>query len=353
MFRLPGRFVGAAPHGNGHINDTFIVATQADAGPARSILQRVNDRVFRNVPALMENLSRVTRHIGDHAPSRVRAPQPIPTRAGALWHQDAEGAYWRSFAFVDRATAHDRLADPRHAFEVARGFGLFQHALVDLPGPRLHETIPGFHDTRRRFEALRRAIAQDSAGRAAACPGEIAFAMDREALCDVLLDLLAAGALPERVAHNDAKPNNALLDDASGRCVCVIDLDTVMPGTALFDFGDLVRSATNAADEDERDLSLVSMRMEIFDGLARGYASASRSFLTGTERAHLAFVGKLITYENGLRFLADHLEGDVYYKIRRPSHNLDRCRNQFALVRSIEEQEPAMQAAVDRAFARD
>ena len=220
--------------------------------------------------------------------------------------------------------------------------------MVDLPGPRLHETIPGFHDTRTRLEAFKRAVATDRAGRACEVQAEIDFALAGEPMAGVLLDLLTRGEMPERITHNDTKFNNVMLDDATARGVCVIDLDTVMPGLALYDFGDMVRSATNAAAEDERDVAKVTMRMDIYEGLVAGYAASAGAFLNDAERAHLAFAGKLITYEIGLRFLTDFLEGDVYFKIKRPGHNLDRCRTQFALVRSIERQEPAMQAMADR-----
>ena len=255
----------------------------------------------------------------------------------------AEGAIER-----EGASKRYRLTAPWQAAEAARAFGEFQRLLLDLPGARLRETIPGFHDTRRRFEDFRRAITNDSRRRAAEARSEIAFALTREALAGVLLDLHARGEIPERITHNDTKLNNVMLDDATHEAVCVIDLDTVMPGLALYDFGDMVRSATNAAAEDERDLAKVAMRMPIYEALVSGYLAAAGGFLNAAERAHLAFAGKLVTFEIGLRFLTDFLEGDVYFKTHRPGHNLDRARNQFALVRSIEAQESAMQAAAER-----
>jgi aminoglycoside phosphotransferase (APT) family kinase protein len=351
-FPLPGRFRGGVPHGSGHINDTFAITFDQAGTPVRYILQRINDRIFRDVPALMDNIRRVTEHAaarvaeGDDA-SR-RALTLVPARDGQAFHRDERGACWRCYLFVERARTHDLIETPRQAAEAACAFGEFQRLLLDLPGPRLRETIPGFHDTRRRFEAFRRAVAEDRHQRAAALREEVAFALGREAIVDVLHDLQARGEMPERITHNDTKLNNVMLDDATQAAVCVIDLDTVMPGLALHDFGDMVRSATNAAAEDERELAKVVMRMPIFEGLLAGYLSSAGPFLTAAECAHLAFAGKLITFEIGLRFLTDHLEGDVYFKIRRPGHNLDRARNQFALVRSIERQEAAMQAAADR-----
>ena len=211
----------------------------------------------------------------------------------------------------------------------------------------MHETIPEFHHTRSRYEALIRAIESDSEGRVNSVAEEIAFARSREAMVDKLLDEHARGDLPERVTHNDTKLNNVMFDLASGEAICVIDLDTVMPGLVLYDFGDLVRTATSPALEDEKDLSKVTMQRPMFEALAQGYVDATRSFLLPAEKARLAFSGKLITFEIGLRFLTDFLKGDTYFKTHRPGHNLDRCRTQFKLVESIEEQETAMQRFVD------
>jgi len=353
-FLLHGRFRGGAPHGSGHINDTFAVTFDQAGTPVRYLLQRINDRIFQNVPALMENIRRVTAHTaakvaatgGDDAARR--ALTLVPARDGQPVHRDRDGAYWRCYLFVERASTYDLIEHPRQAAEAARAFGEFQRLLVDLPGGRLHETIPGFHHTRGRFAAFQRAVAADRHDRVATVAAEIAFAEAREPVVDLLQDLQALGEIPERITHNDTKLNNVMLDDATQEAVCVIDLDTVMPGLALYDFGDMVRSATNAAAEDERDLGKVAMRMPIYEALVAGYLASAGGFLTAAECAHLAFAGKLITFEIGLRFLTDHLEGDVYFKIRRPGHNLDRARNQFALVRSIERQESAMQAVADR-----
>lgn len=352
-FQLLGRYVEGAPYGSGHINDTFVITMDQAGRPVRYLLQRINDRVFKNVPALMENIQRVTDHAlsagakGDASDSR-RVLTLVRTREGAAWHQDPHGGFWRCYLFIENARTHDLVENARQAFEAARAFGEFQRMLVDLRGPRLHETIPGFHNTRSRFEALSRAISADRAGRVHAVGAEIEFALARERMAGVVLDLMARGEMPERITHNDTKFNNVMLDDTTSQAVCVIDLDTVMPGSALYDFGDMVRSATNSAAEDEPDASKVTMRMDIFEGLVAGYTASAGVFLNAAERAHLAFAGKLITYEIGLRFLTDHLEGDVYFKTKRQGHNLDRCRTQFALVASIERQEGEMQGLVER-----
>ncbi|HTX53594.1 MAG TPA: aminoglycoside phosphotransferase family protein [Candidatus Baltobacteraceae bacterium] len=353
-----GRFQGGGPYGSGHINDTFAVIFDRAGTLTRYIFQRINHRIFKDVPALMDNIQRVTAHAATkaHAASGAdvsrRVLTLVPARDGRPFHQDPHGSYWRCYLFIEKARTYDVIENPKQAYEAARAFGAFQQMLVDLPGNRLHETIPFFHHTRQRFEALRAAVAADRRGRRPAAASELEFAFAREGLVDVLLDLQECGEIPERVTHNDTKLNNVMLDDATQEGICVIDLDTVMPGLALYDFGDMVRSATSVAAEDDRDLGRVAMRMPIYEALVAGYLASAGRFLNAAERAHLAFSGKLITFEIGLRFLTDYLEGDVYFKTKRPGHNLDRARNQFALVRSIEQQEPAMQAVVER-FARN
>ncbi|MFO1528897.1 MAG: aminoglycoside phosphotransferase family protein [Kiritimatiellia bacterium] len=227
--------------------------------------------------------------------------------------------------------------EPRPGLPGGRAFGAFQRLLVDLPGGRLVETIPDFHNTLRRFENLRRSVAADPCNRASGARAEIDFFESHAHEYGEIVRLMAAGRIPERVTHNDTKLNNVLIDDATGEGLCVIDLDTCMPGSALYDFGDLVRTSTSPAAEDERDLSKVRFQEDCFEALARGYLGAAGDFLAPAEREHLAFAGKLITMEIGMRFLADHLDGDVYFKTARPAHNLDRCRTQIRLAMSIEQ----------------
>ncbi len=352
-FRLGGTYCGGAPYGNGHIHDTFAVSFEQGGVTTRYILQRLNEHVFKHIEAVMENVARVTAHasrraLASGAPDAIRrALTLVPTRSGANLHRDECGA-WRCYIFIEGAQSHDLIKHPAMAREGAKAFGEFQRLLSDLPGGRLRETIPDFHHTRRRLETLRRAVAEDKRGRARAAAAEIALVFERESMVDVLLDLHARGAMPERITHNDTKLNNVLIDDTTGAGICVIDLDTVMPGLALYDFGDMVRSATNSAAEDEPEVSRVTARMDIFEALAEGYLGATRSMLNETEVAHLAFSGRLITLEIGLRFLTDFLEGDVYFKTARPAHNLDRARAQFALVRSMEAQQDEMEAIIRR-----
>jgi thiamine kinase-like enzyme len=357
-FPLPGRFRSASPHGHGHINDTFALVLDQAGTPVRYIVQRINRRIFKDVPALMDNVRRVTAHVGrraNEAGGSDAARQSLTlvlTRDGETFHVDAEGDCWRCYLFIENARTYNMVENPRQAMEAARAFGAFQRLLVDLPGGRLHETIPDFHHTRRRFDALQQAVAADARNRAAEAGDEIAFACARESMVDALLALKSRGEIPERITHNDTKLNNVMLDDATGAGLCVVDLDTVMPGLALYDFGDMVRSATNSAAEDTPDWAQVESRLPVFDALVEGYLASTRSVLNAAEVAHLAFSARLITFEIGIRFLTDFVEGDVYFKTKRPGQNLDRTRTQFALMRSMEKQQAAMEAVVEKHTAK-
>jgi len=348
-FHLLGEFRSAAPYGSGHINDTYAVVFDQGGAPMRYILQRINHNVFKNPVALMENVARVTAHLGaklgDKEDFSRRTLTLVPARDGRPYYVDPEGNHWRAYIFIEKARTYDAIESPVQAFEAAKAFGEFQCLLSDLPAPRLHDTIPGFHHTPQRFARLEQAIERDVANRAALAKADIAFAIARKNTVDVLLK---SGA-PERVTHNDTKINNVMLDDATGKGICVIDLDTVMPGLALYDFGDMVRTTTSPAKEDERDLSKVQVRMPMFEALVRGYTASAGGFLTQAEKDHLVFAGKLITFTIGIRFLTDFLEGDTYFKVHREGHNLDRTRTQFKLVECIERQEDAMNAVVARA----
>jgi len=352
-FAIYGSYLDSRPYGNGHINDTFVAAVSQAGTRVRYIFQRINHRIFQDPEALMENIHRVT----DEAQRKLsqskvpdasrRSLRVIPARDGKPFHRDAEGRYWRCYPFIEGAKTYDIIQNERQAYQAACAFGEFQSLVARLPGARLHETIANFHHTRSRFNCLKEVISTNPKQRLAGVGPEWNFIREREALVDALLDLHAAGEIPERVTHNDTKLNNVMIDDTTEMGVCVIDLDTVMPGLALYDFGDMVRTATSPALEDETDLSKVRMQMPMFEALVRGYLSAAKPFLNDAEVAHLAFSGKLIALETGIRFLTDHLEGDVYFKIKREGHNLDRCRTQLALVRSIEAQENAMRKFVD------
>jgi Phosphotransferase enzyme family len=346
-FQILGDYQVAAPYGSGHINDTYCAVFDQAGTPVRYILQRINHNIFKKPVALMENVQRVTAHLAGKANGEVdfsrRALTLVTTRTGKAYHCDGEGNHWRCYLFIEKARTYDAVESAQQAFQAAKAFGQFQQMLADLSVPRLHDTIPDFHHTPKRFANLENAIQANKAGRAMLAQAEIAFALKRKSICSVLLD----AKLPERVTHNDTKFNNVMLDDATGEGICVIDLDTVMPGVALYDFGDMVRTTTSPAKEDERDLSKVTMQFPMFEALVRGYLSSAGKFLTSPEKKLLAFSGKLITFEIGLRFLTDYLEGDTYFKVHRDGHNLDRCRTQFKLVESIEQQEKEMNKLVE------
>ena len=347
QFQIHGEFVGAAPYGSGHINDTYCAVFNQGGTRIRYIFQRINHTIFKDPVALMENIRRVTAHLaakmeGEPDASR-RVLTLIPARDGRAFYADASGNHWRVYIFVESARGYDAVETPAQAKAAARAFGRFQKLLADLPAPRLNDTIPDFHHTPQRFAALERAIAADAVNRAQSARAEIEFALRHQSLCRVLVD----AGLPERVTHNDTKLNNVLLDDATGEGVCVIDLDTVMPGLALYDFGDMVRTTTSPAKEDERDLSKVMMQFPMFEALVRGYWSETGGFLTPAEKKCLPVSGQLITFEIGLRFLTDYLAGDTYFKVHREGHNLDRCRTQFKLAESIAQQFETMNRLVE------
>lgn len=369
-FQLEGEFLEAVPYGTGHINDTYLSSFSTGTGTIHYIHQRINHHVFKEPEKLMENVERVT----GYARERIVAAGGNPDRetltivpavdgksfykspadesekgpSGGAAIQGVSGDYWRTYLFISGARTFEVVEDLRHAYSAAKAFGDFQKLLRSLPGARLHETIPNFHHTRQRFDAFIAAAEADTANRARLVKAEIDFALQRAADTSIVVDLLAHGKLPERVTHNDTKFNNVLIDDLTGVGICVVDLDTVMPGSVLYDFGDLVRTGAATAAEDEQDLSKVGLNIEMFEALAQGYLDAARDFLAKPELDYLAFSGKLITFEMGLRFLTDYLQGDIYYKIHHPQHNLDRCRTQFQLVADMEHRMHDMQAIVKR-----
>jgi aminoglycoside phosphotransferase (APT) family kinase protein len=352
-FQIPGDLLIVERLRTGHINETYSATCNQAGARVRYLLQKLNGHVFKNPRAVMSNVLRVTSHIRaqleneEAAEISRRCLTVIPARTGEAWHRDGKGEYWRVFLFIEGARTFERAETPSQAFEAGRAFGEFQRRLANLSGAPLAVTIPGFHDTRRRFRALMEAARKDRCKRASGVRAELAFAERRESLCGVLLDAMAAGSIPERTTHNDTKFNNVMLDSRSGKGLCVVDLDTVMPGCALYDFGDLVRTTVSPAIEDERDLSKIRVRTPLFRGLARGYLSAAGEVLNRAERSRLAFSGKLISFELGLRFLTDYLDGDRYFRVHRRDQNRDRCRAQFKLVEAIECREEALQAIAD------
>ncbi len=353
QFALEGHVTEAVPYGSGHINDTYCVRVDSSDGKVRRyIFQRINHRVFQNIEGLMDNIDRVTRHLRNKLTANAEADAArqalhlVPTRDQKTYARSDGGEYWRVYDFIEGASTYDVCRGPDQAYEAAKAFGRFQAMLVDLPGPRLVETLPYFHHTPRRLEALRQAIQKDARGRHAEVQHEIAFCEARAKEAGVIVEAMEQGRLAERTTHNDTKLNNVLIEDRTGRGLCVIDLDTVMPGSVLYDFGDMVRTFTPTAAEDETDLEKVMLDMNIFDGLAEGYLTATGEFLTPAERQYLVCAGKLITFTIGIRFLTDYLAGDVYFKIARPRQNLERARTQFKMVSEIEARQKEMERRV-------
>ncbi|MDX1680726.1 MAG: aminoglycoside phosphotransferase family protein [Akkermansiaceae bacterium] len=354
MFDIRADFKEARPYGNGHINDTYLTRCDQAGLQTRFIVQRINHHVFKDPVSLMENVSRVTKHAletlldQNHPEAHRRTLTCIPTLEGNQpYARDVEGNFWRVYPFIERARGYDELTCNKQAYQAARAFGRFQNLAASLGGKRLHETIPDFHHTPKRLEALEQAIADDPMGRAAEVQAEIDFARARAEDCPIITDKLASGEIPERITHNDTKINNVLLDEVTSAAICVLDLDTTMPGSALYDFGDMVRSCTPTAPEDETDLESIGIQLDRFEALVKGYLSAAH-FLNSSELELMAFSGKLLTLECGMRFLTDYLQGDHYFKIHHPGHNLERCRSQFAFVGVIEKHLPQMDGIVEK-----
>ena len=353
-FQLSGHFDSAERYGSGHINDTWLIRFAHSDRRKRYILQRINDYVFDDPVAVSENIDRVCRHMAEIAENSLeptlckqRYFVPLPSRTGESYWKDPGGRVWRLWPFIYGTGTVDSVSSPAQAREAAAAFGWFQRLVVDLPGPPLHETIPGFHDTAARFEQFRTALDNDAEGRARDCGPEIEFALQNESGIREFANLVNAGTLPIRIAHNDAKINNVMLDDETGKAVCVIDLDTVMPGLVHYDFGDMVRTMTATAAEDETDLAAMQMDIGLYETLLDGYLGAVGDLLSQTEIERLPDAGWIITVETGLRFLTDYLQGDRYFRTSRPEHNLDRCRTQFALARSIDGQMAEMRALTE------
>ncbi|MBR0113397.1 MAG: aminoglycoside phosphotransferase family protein [Clostridia bacterium] len=328
---------------DGHINNTFKVEVKDGSGKLRRyLIQELNTSVFKDPVNLMNNLIGVTAYLrkevekngGDVDRESLYA---YPANDGKPYYIDNDGRFWRCFNYIYGAHSEQRVTSPELFRKAAKAFGKFQCMLADYPMEGLVETIPNFHNTVSRFSDFKAAVENNISGRADTCRDEITFALAREKDCSVFVDLIESGDLPLRVTHNDTKLNNVMFDDETGEGICVIDLDTVMPGLSLYDFGDSIRYGASTAAEDEKDLDKVHFSLEYFRAYAEGYLSEAGSSLTKKEIECLAYSGKLMTLECGMRFLGDYLNGDVYFKTEYPEHNLVRCRTQFKLVKEMEE----------------
>ena len=341
-FEFDGEIAGALRYGEGHINDTFTVYTQRrDGSEKRFLLQRINRHVFRDVARLMENIVGVTEYLGERILEAGGDPlretlTVIRDREGHSYFTASDGGAWRCYLFIENTVCYQTPENPGVFKAAAEAFGRFTRRLEKYPVHSLYETIKDFHNTRIRLEAFKRALEEDRLGRAEGCRREIEEILRRENDCSVIVELQGRGELPLSVTHNDTKLNNILMDPAAGKGICVVDLDTVMPGLSVNDFGDAIRFGASTAAEDERDLSLVNFSLPMFEAYADGYLQAAGSGLTAKEKEMLPWGARLMTLECGIRFLTDHLEGDGYFKIHRPGHNLDRCRTQLKLVSDME-----------------
>lgn len=349
-----GQLVGAVRYGSGHINDTFVVHTQPGEDPCRRfILQRISSAAFKHPDEVMANIVGVTSFLGEKIKEAGGNParetmSVWATKSGENFYTDSEGGAWRVYPFVEDTICLQKAETPELFAASARAFGKFQRMLKDYPADTLYETIPKFHDTEDRLAKLKAAVAADVMGRVKEVGPELKFVQEREADCSVALSALRDGRLPLRVTHNDTKLNNILIDRESDEGICVIDLDTVMPGLAINDFGDSIRFGANHSAEDERDLTKVNFDLELFDVYAAGFLEGAGGALTETELDYLPWGAKLMTLECGIRFLTDYLEGDHYFRIHREGQNLDRCRTQFKLVSDMEAAWDDMKAVVDK-----
>ena len=349
-FEVEGKVKEYSPFGNGHINDTRLVTM--DNG-VQYVLQRINKNVFKRPDLLMENYVGVTKFIrkkieemgGDPLREVLNA---IPAKDGKPFTIDEEGQYWRLLVYVTESMSYDKVERPEQFYDSAVSFGDFQYMLRDYPAETLHETIVNFHNTPDRFRQLTEAIANDAKGRLAEVAAEVEFAKAREEFAGTLERARREGKLPLRVTHNDTKLNNILFDSNTGKALCVVDLDTIMPGYSVNDFGDSIRFGATTALEDETDLTKVNFDISLYELYVKGFIEGAKGGLTEGELEMLPIGAIMMTFECGMRFLADYLNGDTYFRVHRPSHNLDRCRNQFKLVADMESQLDEMRAIVKK-----
>lgn len=339
-FQFEGECISISWNTDGHINDTVVCTFREGDHERRYILQRINTQIMGDPGKLMGNIVRVTTFLKKKIREQGGDPDRetltvIPARDGKAYFTDGQGSSWRAYDFIEDTICYDRPDQPDHFYQSALAFGRFQNLLADFPVETLSETIPGFHDTANRYRQFSKAVEEDAAGRKHLVRSEIEFLTAREAYTKSFDDRTD---IPARVTHNDTKLSNVLFDGATGKALCVIDLDTVMPGLALHDFGDAIRFGASTATEDEPDLSKVSFDKKMYDLYLKGYLEECEERLTNREVELLPMGAKVITYEQALRFLADYLNGDIYYKTSRPEQNLDRARTQIKLLAEMEQQ---------------
>lgn len=351
-FSINGDFVECVRYGEGHINDTFKLTVNDAGKEVRYILQRINNRLFTEVDKLMRNIELVTSFCRKSVEKRGGDPMReclnvVPTKDGKSYYFDGVN-YFRVYVFIENATTYQIVRDPRDFYESAVAFGNFANLLAEFDASQLYEVLPNFHNTKVRFDNFMKAVEADAFGRKAEVEIEIGWVLDHKYLCGEIVDRIESGEIPLRVTHNDTKLNNVMLDDATGKGLAVIDLDTVMPGSLCYDFGDSIRFGCNPAAEDEPDITKVNFRFDLYESYLKGYLSAVRESITEEERKMLPVGAVLMTYECGMRFLTDYLEGDVYFRTHRPKQNLDRAHTQFKLVDDMLSVMDRMSEAVKR-----
>ena len=352
-FAIEGDFLSAEAFGDGHINDTFLVKVNNGESVSSYVFQRLNRNAFKDIPGLMNNFTAVTEYFKkklekEGADVKREVLNLVYTKDGGSYYEDEEGGAWRVTLYVQNSMSYTIKTRPEQIYESTLAFGKFQRALKDFPADTLSETIPDFHNTTKRFEALLSAAEKDTVSRLGGVVKEYEFALARREFCNTLENMKSEGILPLRVTHNDTKLNNVLFDTTTDKAICVIDLDTVMPGLSVNDFGDAVRASTSTGAEDETDLSKVNFDIDLYELAVRGFLDGTDGSLSEAEIREMPTAAIMMTLECGIRFLTDYLSGDVYFKIARPDHNLDRARTQFKLVYEMEQKFEEMRNIVNK-----
>ena len=351
-FDISGKLVSCSRYGEGHINETYLAITEDNGKEIKYILQRINGKLFPDADKLMSNICLVTDFNRKKIAERGGDPDResltvVRTRDGRpYYHDETTGSNFRVYVFITGAVAYQTVEKPEHFYESAMAFGNFANLLAEFDATKLYEVLPDFHNTEKRFGDFENSLLKNAVGRAAGVKKEIDFVLKRKDYCGRIVNLLKSGEMPVKVTHNDTKLNNVMLDEKTGKYVAVIDLDTIMPGSICYDFGDSIRFGCNTGAEDEPDLSKVNFDIDLFRSYAKGYLTALGNSITKTERDNLAFGAILMTYECGMRFLADYLDGDIYFRTSRKNQNLDRARTQFKLIEDMEKALPEMERII-------
>ena len=354
QFEIDGELLSCERYGEGHINETYLAVIKNGEVKVDYILQKINSNLFKEVDKLMNNIRLVT----EFNRERIKARGGNPDReslslvyakdGGTYFFDEKSGGYFRVYKFITDAVAYQVVEKPEHFYQSAVAFGNFANLLAEFDATKLYEVLPNFHNTVKRFNDFKNSLSSDKFNRAKEVQKEIKFVLDREEYCGRIVELLKSGEIPTKVTHNDTKLNNVMLDSTTGEPVAVIDLDTIMPGSICYDFGDSIRFGCNPASEDEKDLSKVVFDVELFEQYVKGYLSAVGSSITKAEKDNLAFGAILMTYECGMRFLADYLDGDIYFHTKREGHNVDRARTQFKLIEDMEKRYQEMLDIVNK-----